>query len=88
MQPRASRLLQEGGLSDVPEIITYCSDDAPKSERWISFFRTTKTLPMRFTGHTKEAVVIAADAWWKAEAAKEAVKKERIARMSESRRSL
>jgi len=73
-------------LSEVPEIITYCSDEAPKNERWISFFRTTKTLPMIFHGQTKEAVVIAADAWWRAEVAKEAAKKERIARMSESRR--
>lgn len=73
-------------MTAIPKIETYRSDDAPADERWISQFRTRGPLPLIFRGATKEYVIAAARAWWTAEVAKEAKRKEQAAAMAERRR--
>jgi len=67
--------------------VAFTSPDAPESERWIGFlYSGTTRLPVAFPAPTKAIAVRSAEAFWTAEIAKEAAKRENAARMSVRRR--
>jgi hypothetical protein len=67
--------------------IAFTSADAPESERWVGFLYEGKTrLPVIFPAPTKAVALRSAEAFWTAEKAKEAAKRELAARMSVRRK--
>ncbi len=79
----------------VPEIAVYERVAGPAASRFLALFVETKKtksgsvvhvlLPMYFTGVTEASARLQASSFWEREAAKEAAKKERVAKQSNPR---